>query len=200
MQHIEKDECQVISVTDFQQQRAERQIHKDTWVNETLPHVINPSTWDKSSRVNMNAHTDLLDYVAGLESAATTTMSASRLGPIPSQAQFPNLPDTTASKPTTVQGVTEPSVLGAKPSSNLIDLNSIVQPMSKVEVSHQRSWNVNRPSVASSAASPTSYVHGWLDKVKLEEFSPDENTSDIDSLYDRKKPASDAHRQFHQVP
>ena len=189
MHHIEQDECRIISVQDFQMQRAERQITKDVWEAEVEPFGINPSIWDKRTPINTIARTDLLDNHHAYESGGSATNPSRDPGKDPFKENYPPLTQAQVSKSVTVKSAAQPSVLGAKTSSNLIDLNEPAKSMSSLHIS-QPTWGFQQPHSQGQPHGDDPRIKGWLKTVNEAAQPPSDNESFVASMYDEKQQTS----------
>ena len=188
MRHIEQDECPIIGVQDFQMQRAERQIQKDAWEAEVDPFGIT-STTRATSVINTNARSDLL----GVKIDEESVQSISKFAPAPSRItyteQYPTLSKSQVSHD--VPGQTpQPSVLGAKTASNLIDLNPPWQAMSALDINRQ-TWGFQQPDAKPQQYNEDHRIKGWLNQINNTADPPSENVSAVASVYDKPRPTSD---------
>ncbi|OAP65758.1 hypothetical protein AYL99_01730 [Fonsecaea erecta] len=186
MQHIERDECEVIKLQDFQMQRAERQIQKDAWDTETDPFAINSRTREQTSAaINDNAQLDRLD-LATYDSGRS--LSNALGGPIhvASHEQFPSLGQSQVSKAVNASAALEGYSLRVKPASNLIDLDDPpMKGMSKLHLSQpdrglQQKFGTQREETTSGM------VKGWLDSLTTQAEPPSDDSIEVASMYDRK--------------
>lgn len=182
MNHIENDECSIIRLSDFQMQRAEKQIQKDAWVAETDPFTINPSGWDKRTNLGTERSTGLLDS-SPKRGPAARSLSNALGGPIStlSHEQFPPLNNIGNSNLGTQSRMT---------SSNLVDLDDDpANDMARLHISGTKSPNtrvVNPEPSKSGAPDNSRLVNGWLATVNSTANPPSDNHSEVASIYNRK--------------
>ncbi|EXJ55499.1 hypothetical protein A1O7_08426 [Cladophialophora yegresii CBS 114405] len=184
MRHIEQDECQVISIQDFQMQRAERQIQKQAWETDVEPFGVAPSARHHRSITKTKAIQDLLDAdPTNIQGHSQADLSH---GPdsVTSQAQYPPLvqphvnPAAQANRPPNVN---------TKPSSNLIDLNGTERALSNLNI-NQPTWAFDRPSAQQP---PPQYandprIKNWVTSVRTAAATPPaDNASEVASMYDK---------------
>ncbi|OAL40342.1 hypothetical protein AYO20_00078 [Fonsecaea nubica] len=190
MQHIEKDECEVIRLQDFQMQRAERQIQKDAWEAETDPFAINPPTWNQTSSGTNNSRPDLLADMANYE--AGRSLSNALGGPIStaSHEHFPSLSQAADSKAVNTSATPQQSNHGVKVTRDLGDLdNRAAEAISKLHIS-QPTWSTQQDAGTSKEDTQSGLVRGWLNSVATTAEPPTDDSSEVGSWYDRKASSS----------
>jgi hypothetical protein len=188
MFHIENDECSVIRLTDFQVQRAEKQLEKDTWEQETnafgLPRI---NSTQQSQRAGTSL--GLIDDVPA--SRAERSLHTAIGGPISTASlqQFPPLlPSAAATTP-------DPVILGNQPikaratANDLIDFDQAAVDMTQLHIS-QASLTQNPASAnyqpTQDTTNATNKVEGWLDSIGTSTKPPQEDYSRVASIYDQK--------------
>ncbi|KAJ9639164.1 hypothetical protein H2204_004073 [Knufia peltigerae] len=191
MQHIENDECDVIRLRDFQMQRAEKQLQKDTWMKETEPYDF---TSPVQSRL-ADAASLMDDEAAGDADGGVSLVQprdGRRISTLPEQHFPPSGTD-----PTRGQGTTAKSQLTT---SNLLKNNDPTKDMAGLTLSHHHQLRPQAPawdSYAAAAAVPeptpgenAANIRDWLGSVNSKTNPPSDNHSEVASIYDRKSPES----------
>ncbi|KIW60664.1 hypothetical protein PV05_00865 [Exophiala xenobiotica] len=185
MSHIENDECNVIRLTDFQMQRAEKQIAKDSWVKETDPYSIKSPSEERTT-VTVSSR-NLMDDGPGRGRSLSNALG----GPIStvSHEQFPPLGAKAAANPN-VETKSQVST------SNLINFDDPVKDMARLNISQppmqarpRNVWNARNEAVPDESENAAG-VRGWLNSVNSTTNPPSDNHSEVASLYNRKAPES----------
>jgi hypothetical protein len=183
MSHIENDECSVIRLTDFQMQRAEKQLSKDTWVEETEPYSV---TSPSEERTNVTVRS-LLDDGPRRERSLSNALG----GPIStvSHEHFPALGAQAAANPNI-------DTKSQANTNNLINFDDPVKDMARLNISQPplqaRQRNVLN---ARNEPGPDEFenavgLRGWLNSVNSTTNPPSDNHSEVASLYNRRVPES----------
>jgi len=191
MFHIEKDECTVIRMTDYQIQRAEKQLEKEAWAQETdtlgIPRTNRDQQFrDQEAHDRANAALGLIDDIPATR--ADRSLHSAIGGPISTMSlqQFPPL------APPATPTASQPQISGAHTAkakaapSDLIELDE--QPP-LVNVTNLHISNLHTSQSAEWAADPTNAnakVKGWLDAIGTSAKSPQENYDAAASIYDQK--------------
>ncbi|KAL2444116.1 hypothetical protein ABEF95_015042 [Exophiala dermatitidis] len=186
MHHIENDECSVIRQTDFQMQRAEKQIHKDAFLASGEPFSTTASGYYDPSALNANNGTDLLGARDVYDSSRSFNNALG--GPIvpDSYEQFPPLSKPSAPSPATEQPTPTKSALGKNAqdtATNLMDFDKVEKGMAGLEIGHN-AWT--KWAQGGKAADSQGYIKGWLATMNSSSTPPMDNTSEVASMYDKK--------------
>lgn len=172
MQHIENDECEIIRLTDFQMQRAEKQLQKDTWAKETEPFNI-------TSRILTDDEAENADGGVSLAHPGGGCISTS------SEQHFPPL----GTVPARFQGTTKPQVT----TSNLINFDEAAKDMERLKISQPppqaRPWDPHAEPVPAPRENAAN-IRDWLGSVNSRTNPPCDNHSEVASIYDRRAPDS----------
>ncbi|KAJ9613211.1 hypothetical protein H2200_003153 [Cladophialophora chaetospira] len=190
MFHIEQDECSVIGVRDFQMQRAERQIQKDAWEAEVDPFGLTQTARNHNSIINTNAGDDLLEGDQAGRPVQSLNNVSRGPGSLASQAQYPPLAQSQVSTGLNGRPAAQPSILGARTSSNLIDLNEPAKAMSVLNI-NQQSWGFQQPALQQPQYADDPRIKNWVNSVNSATLPPNENGSDVASPYENKRIPSD---------
>ncbi|KAK5210751.1 hypothetical protein LTR47_001471 [Exophiala xenobiotica] len=173
----------VIRLTDFQMQRAEKQLSKDTWVKETEPYSI---TSPSEERTNVSVRS-LLDDGPRRERSLSNAFG----GPIStvSHEHFPALGAKAAANPNV-------DTKSQANTHNLINFDDPVKDMARLNISQPplqarqgNAWNARNepgPDEFENALG----LRGWLNSVNSTTNPPSDNHSEVASLYNRRVPES----------
>ncbi|KEF52900.1 uncharacterized protein A1O9_10806 [Exophiala aquamarina CBS 119918] len=186
MFHIESDECTVIKMTDFQLQRAEKQLEKEAWAQETnafgLPQ-INPG---QQSRDQASAQLGFIDDVPA--SRVDRSLQTAIGGPISTASlqQFPLV------APPTAPTASDPQIPGNQPNKATASTKDFLNPdeplplvnMTNLHISQRPAWANHQPT--EGATSATNKIEGWLDSIGTTARPPQENRNAVVSIYDQK--------------
>lgn len=173
MHHIERDECSVIRLTDFQMQRAEKQIQKDAWASETEPFTV-------SNRANTIPDTigshEMLDYHS-LQHYLENPLG--ERSPNIAYEPFPPLPNTNPDDKYIPNSKSEVAT------SNLLDMNEPERELERLRIS-ENAWETPMQQEEPQTASTTGRVHGWLASVNNSSSPPADQHSQVASMYESK--------------
>lgn len=188
MFHIEKDECSVIRLTDFQVQRAEKQLEKEAWEQESnvlgLPH-INPH----QQLERMDTSLGLIDDVPA--SRTERSLHTAIGGPISTASlqQFPPLLPSAATTTPDPLIIDNQLISANATTNNLIDFEEATVNMtrlriSKFDLTQNPASAFHQPTQDTTNA--THKVKGWLDSIGTSTKPPQEDYSRVASIYDQK--------------
>lgn len=184
MFHIESDECTVIRMTDFQLQRAEKQLEKEAWAQETNTFGLPRNNPDQQFRDHASTALGLTDDVPA--SRADRSLQTAIGGPISATSlqQFPPLVPPSAPTHPVISGT---QTTKAKASNrDLIDLDE--QPplvdLTNLHISQRPAWATHQPTEDPTSANTK--VKGWLDSIGTSAKPPQENYNAVASMYDQK--------------
>jgi hypothetical protein len=161
MRHIEEDECSVIRVTDFRMQRAERQIQKDAWEEETAPFGVKSPSSYRSLPQNLHNGVDLMDLNSALAS----------------------------DRPLHVAGVSSAAPQGP-PNSNLLDLENATEAVSNLDL-NAPSQAIGQAADRAPEHSNNPHVNRWLHDLTHSVQPTSDNSSDLASMYNKPQTTSD---------
>lgn len=180
MSHIERDECSIIRHSDFQIQRAEKQLRKDAWETQTdSVSVVQSARENASTAYNSNIF-DTQQNQDTMVNAAAGHIS------VASHNEFPSL---LTKPPNDNQHQYQTSALGNKTSSNLIDFDeSLVKSMGGIKISHDAIVQRHTEQTAQNGNSGS--VNKWLDAVNSTSSPPSDKHSEGASIYNKTTTAS----------
>ena len=195
MFHIEQDECRVIRRSDFQIQRAERQLEKDVWQSANDPStfgVPKKATYQQPQSQGTTTRSLLDDDptsrpVRSLQNAIGGPISTSSL------QQFPPLDSTGAPTTTASRNLRSPSNNPPVAPHDLIDLDSAIVDMKQLRISQAALQRNALPS--KGTATPTGKVEGWLNSMGGSSQPPQDDEKRNALIYDQKIPAVDENVQ-----
>ena len=150
MRHIEQDECKVITLKDFQRERAERAIEKDAWteaLDKREGSTINGSavTSKPDSEGNEEGGVSLLDSSRpGVEQDwQGNPIEPSRSGPYKAPLPQPGGHSITALNkfPALPTQSVKSAASTTKPTGDLLDINEADDRMSKLSVNPKSAWS-----------------------------------------------------------
>ncbi|KIW21113.1 hypothetical protein PV08_01693 [Exophiala spinifera] len=179
MQHIENGECEIIGSRDFQMQRAEKQLLKETWAKETDPY--NLSSPMESRTAGSARSRSLMDNEAENAGGGVSLYQPGVHTSASSEQHFPplgtNPPKSRASSKSQVT------------TSNLINFDERANDMARLRISQSRPQARPWDPHAEPAPAPrenTASIRDWLGSVNSRTNPPSDNHSEVASIYDRK--------------
>ncbi|KIX00072.1 uncharacterized protein Z518_10999 [Rhinocladiella mackenziei CBS 650.93] len=185
MTHIENDQCTVIRLTDFQMQRAERQLQKDAWMAQEDPLNINPSTRKSPTASDLDSGSSVLssnpvhNTATALKNTFEGTISTTsheKSSPLQSFRDTYTAVDTPKIKN---------SELGMRSPNKVMDFDQTMRRLDR----HPFPQDSRSVLPAEGVKNPDK-VQPWLDNMHPTARPPPDNTSMVASMYDKNAPSS----------
>lgn len=186
--HIEQDDCRVIRRSDFQIQRAERQLEKDAWIslNETSAFGL-AQTSPRQPFQGQDNDTPSFMNDDPTPARPGRTLQTAIGGPI-STASLQQFPPLNSTDPATIPANNHSHDPKVAP-SDLIDLNSVVVDMKQL---HMSPTILDRSPQSTKDTAKAAYkVEGWLNQTVGPSTPPQDDYNNVASIYDQKVVAVD---------